>query len=294
MIRLLLYICIVLLPFTGQGQDGHARKLEKTWKKINESHGFRKAKDYNGPAANPYTNPSSIDQTQPVTQGQGKYTTTPYRGLPYSNQQIQQGRRIPKNPGGVNGSGGSGTIKKDPSIAPPEPIDFPDVDAPDIDLPESDMPNLNGEFWKYLLIIILLVLIAIIVYYALRNRAPRNSNIPFEPLEEDLNPATIPKTELEIRLEEAMAREDYKECVRIYFLFAMKELIDKRWIFWKKEKTNIHYTIEMSGKPTAHDFEKVVGIYELVWYGDYNIDKKAYLSMQPVLDAYYKQLEKHK
>lgn len=293
MTKLLLYSLLLLFPFTGLGQDVHAKKLEKTWKKINTSHGFRKSKDYKGPEGNPYFSPSSIEESQPVSYGQGSTTTTPYRGLPYSSQQIQQGRRTPSNPGGANGPGGSGTVRRDPSISPPEPIDFPDVDAPDIDVPDIDAPNVSGEFWKYLLIIVLLILIAIIIYYALRNRAPRNSNIPFEPLEEDLNPATIPKTELEIRLEEAMAREDYRECVRIYFLFAMKELIQRRWIFWKKEKTNIHYIIEMSGKPTAHDFEKVVGIYELVWYGDYHIDRKAYMSMQPTLDTYYKQLEKH-
>lgn len=290
MIKLLLYSCLLLLPFAGSGQDAHAKKLEKTWKKINSSHGFRKAKGFDGPAANPYVTPSSINESQPITPGQASTTRTPYRGLPYSSQQIQQGRRAPQNPGGP---GGSGTIRRDPSISPPEPIDFPDVDPPDVRPPDFDAPNISWEFWKYLLIILLLILIAVIIFYALRNRAPRNSSIPFEPLEEDLNPATIPKTELELRLEEAMAREDYRECVRIYFLFIMKELIGKRWIFWKKEKTNIHYSIEMQGKPTAHDFEKVVGIYELVWYGDYRIDRKAYESMQPTLDAYYKKLEQH-
>lgn len=292
MIKHLCYIALLFLPFISNGQDAHAKKLEKTWKKIHDTHGFRPAKGYKGPPANYYVDPSSINESQPVTVGQGSSTTTPYRGLPYSSRQIQQGRRTPTNPGG--GSGGNGTIKRDPSIAPPEPIDFPDVDAPDIDAPDIDAPDISGAFWKYFLIIILLILLALIVYYVLRNRAPRNSNIPFEPLEENMNPAAIPKTELELRLEEAMSREDYRECVRIYFLFAMKELIEKRWIFWKKEKTNIHYIIEMQGKPTAHDFGKVVGIYELVWYGDYHIDRNAYFTMQPTLDAYYKQLEQHK
>jgi hypothetical protein len=112
-------------------------------------------------------------------------------------------------------------------------------------------------------------------------------------LEEDLNPATISKTELELRLEEAMQRGDYRECVRIYFLFAMKDLIQRRWIFWKKEKTNIHYIIEMQGRKGAREFEEIVGIYDLVWYGDYVIDEEAYRRMQPVLDAHYKTIERN-
>jgi hypothetical protein len=80
--------------------------------------------------------------------------------------------------------------------------------------------------------------------------------------------------------------------VRLYFLFAMKELIQRRWIFWKKEKTNIHYIIEMQGRPTAHAFEEVVGIYDLVWYGDYHIDEQAYLRMRVKLDDYYQTLQR--
>lgn len=291
MSKLPVYIVLLLFPFVSLGQDQHAKKLQKTWKEIQESHGFRKSKNYKGPATNEYVTPSSINESQPITQGQGSTTTTPYRGMPYSSQQIRQGRRMPVNPGG--GPGGNGTLQSDPGIDPADPVDFPEIDPPDINPPDIDLdtPNASTDFWKYLLFTLLLILIAVIIFFALRNRTPRNSSIPFEPLEEDLNPATIPKTELELRLEEAMAREDYRECVRIYFLFAMKELITRRWIFWKKEKTNIHYIIEMQGRPTVREFEKIVGIYELVWYGDYHIDKKAYLGMQPELERYYKQLE---
>jgi hypothetical protein len=165
------------------------------------------------------------------------------------------------------------------------------MDAPDIDAPDVDPPTISPYFWWTLGIIILIALAVMIIYFILRNRQPSNENVPFEPLEEDLNPATISKTELELRLEEAMNRGDYRECVRIYFLFAMKELIQRRWIFWKKEKTNMHYIIEMQGRPTSYQFEELVGIYDLVWYGDYHIDKAAYISLQPKLENYYKTLQ---
>ena len=288
MTKFIPYIICLLLPLIGWNQTGDSKELKRKWKEINEQHGFQKAKDYNGPSADGYLSPSDINESQPVTPGSGSSRNMPYKGMPYSSAQQRQGR----NPG-AQGPGGNGTLQSDPNITPPEDIDIPEIDSPDIDAPDIDAPEVGGSFWKILGIIFLIILVGIIIYYILKNKQPSNPTVPFEPLEEDLNPATISKTELELRLEEAMQRGDYRECVRIYFLFAMKELIQRRWIFWKKEKTNIHYIIEMQGRNGVREFEEIVGIYDLVWYGDYVIDEEAYRRMQPVLDARYKTIERN-
>jgi hypothetical protein len=285
--KLLFYIALLLLPFTNWSQTPNGGKsdgkLRKKWKEIHENHGFRKAEDYQGPNSDPYVSPSEIDEDEYITPGTSSSRNTPYSGIPYSSSRQQQGR----NP---HGPGGGGSIDDDPDITEPDDIDIPDIDAPDIDAPDIniDTPSAGGGFWTVLLIILGILVVALIAYYIIKNRQPGNSTIPFEPLEEDLNPATISKTELELRLEEAIARGDYKECVRIYFLFVMKDLIDRRWVFWKREKTNIHYLIEMTGRPGAKEFEEVVNIYDLVWYGDYEIDAEAYKAMEPKLDSNYK------
>jgi hypothetical protein len=285
--KLLLYTMCVLLPLMGWSQPTDSKKLKHRWTKIHEEHGFRRSKEYTGPASDNYIAPTSINENQPVPQGSSNAQHTPYNGMPYSSSQQQRGR----NPGGM-GPGGPGSMQADPDVTPPEEIDVPELDAPDIDAPDIDPPSISSSFWNILGIIILIFLVALILYFILKNRQPSSdSAIPFEPLEENLNPATISKTELEMRLEEAMYLEDYRECVRIYFLFAMKELIQRRWIFWKKEKTNIHYILEMQGRPTSYQFEEIVGIYDLVWYGDYHIDKEAYFNVQPKLDNYYKLLQ---
>lgn len=285
MTKFILYCFLIILPLSGWSQDGHSGELKRKWSDIQKRHAFRKSRDYKGPQSDGYISPSEIRENQPIGTGSTSSRHQPYRGMSYTPQRQQQGR----NP---RGPGGRGSVRRDPNITPPEDIDVPEVDSPDIDLPDVDPPSTSTSFWKILGIILLIILIALILYYILKNRQPRNETIPFEPLEENLNPATITKTELELRLEEAMQREDYRECVRIYFLFAMKELIQRRWIFWKREKTNIHYIIEMQGRPTASQFEEMVGIYDLVWYGDYDIDKTAYQRIQPTLDNYYKTLER--
>jgi len=276
----------MLLPVAGWSQKQQSGNLEKRWEDLREQNGFRKANDYKGPQYDGYPAPSDIQQNQPVGTGSGNSQQQPYHGIPYSHQRQIQGR----NPGA--GQGGNGTVQSDPNITPPEEIDIPEVDPPDIDLPDVNPPSISGSFWKILGIIVLILLLALVLYFIIKNREPSDTKLGFEPLEENFNPETISKSELELRLEEALLREDYRECVRIYFLFAMKELIRRRWIFWKREKTNIHYIIEMQGKPTAHQFEEVVRIYDIVWYGDYHIDKATYLHLQPTLDNYYKNLER--
>lgn len=285
----ILYIICFAFPLISWNQKNTGKDVRRKWHEITENHGFRKAKNYKGPASDGSVYPSNIEENQPLPSGSSSSRNMPYKGIPYSTAQQRQGRR-PGNPGA--GPGGNGTLQRDPNVTPPEDIDVPEIDSPDIDAPDIDVPEVGSSFWQTLGIILLIILLGVIIYYILKNRAPSNPVVPFEPLDEDLNPATISKTELELRLEEAVARGDYKECVRIYFLFAMKELIQRRWIFWKKEKTNFHYIIEMQGRPGLREFEEIVNIYDLVWYGDYSISEADYNRMQPKLDAHYKTLER--
>ncbi|WP_341899879.1 hypothetical protein [Fluviicola taffensis] len=301
MIKFLPHIVLLIsltigVPFSisaKNAEDGakKGKKKELTtrekWNQIREEHGYKQSEKYKGPESDYYDSPTSINESVSTSSGSPNGTTKPYQGTPYSPKDLERGK------GGKNGDGsGSGSIDEDPNIEPSESVDIPDFDAPKG--PNLDAPNISTGFWKWLGIILLVVALAILIYYMIKNRSPRIKTIPFEALVEDLNPAEISKTELELRLEEATASGNYKECVRIYFLFAMKELIQRRWIFWKREKTNMHYIIEVQGRPIAREFEQIVSIYDLVWYGDYNIDSASYQVIEPQLKTAFQKIEKAK
>lgn len=262
----------------------------QTWERIREENGYKPSDTYKGPESNPYFNPSTIKENQP-TSGSKSGTNQPYQGVPYNPKQQKQGR-VPSNP---NGPGGSGTIDEDPNIEPAEPVEVPDYDSgPSSSSSSSGGWEASATFWKWLGIILAILAVAYIIYHVIKNRTPQEKHVTFNPIIAEMNPAEIQKSELELRLEEAQRNGDYKECVRIYFLFAMKDLIDRRWIFWKREKTNMHYIIEMQGRASAKSFEKIVSIYDLVWYGDYNIDATAYKEFEPALISAYHQIEQDK
>lgn len=293
MIKLILHIVVCVLisigtPFSIYAQSsGKGTKKEKEittrekWNQLREEHGYKQSEKYKGPESDYYQSPTSINESSSGSSGTPNGMTKPYQGTPYSPKDLERGR---------NGNGGTGSIEEDPNIEPAESVDIPDFDAPNG--PDVDAPDISVNFWKWLGIILLVIALAILVYYMIKNRSPRIKTIPFEALVEDLNPAEISKTELELRLEEATASGNYKECVRIYFLFAMKELIQRKWIFWKREKTNMHYIIEVQGKAISREFEQIVSIYDLVWYGDYNIDAQSYHIIEPQLKTAFQKIEK--
>lgn len=248
---------------------------QKKWHQLDKENGFQKTPGYKGPNSETYDYPASLENE--AQQGAGNLHINPYQGIPYTEKDLQQG-------------GNGGNIEADPDIEESEPIELPQVDSPDV--PETEYPSGVGTFFKYFGIIVLLLAIAYIVYNLIKNRQVKSvKSLPLELLDEDINPIEIPKSELQIRLEKALESKNFKECVRIYLLFSLKELIIRKWIFWKKEKTNVHYLIEISGKSIATDFEKLVEIYDLFWYGEYEITEETYRQLEPKLLQAYQAIE---
>jgi hypothetical protein len=98
--------------------------------------------------------------------------------------------------------------------------------------------------------------------------------------EEDFS-HTIPESELERLLKEAISRNDFRAAVRIYYLILIKELSERNWISWRKEKTNHDYLREMKVEEYRPAFRKVTTIYETVWYGERSIDAAIFQNINP-------------
>lgn len=285
----ILYIAFIFYSFVAFGQSGDKEAKNSTWKKEKDYLKYQKEKEYEGPEDWYAPSPSSIKEEDNYSNNSS--TNPSNQGIQYSPQRIQQDRD--KQFGGYDRGGGKGDLKFDPKVKRPDPITLPKPDPIDIDapnLPDIDPPIIPIGFWKALLFIILFIVIILLVHLWLKNRKPSDKKIVVD-VENNWNPEVISKTELELRLEDALSREDFREGVRIYFTFILKELIRKNWIRWKKDKTNYHYLLEMNGKPNVHNFHECVRIYDLIWYGEYEINKDIFELLQPTLQKYYQSLE---
>lgn len=190
----------------------------------------------------------------------------------------------------------NGAIKKpNPGIIPPNPVELPDIDLPDIDLPDINLPDIDlpsigtWEFWKTVLLIITIGILLFILYLILKKIKPSDSKISVD-IEDEWNPTVVTKSELELKLEKAIMSNNFRECVRIHFMFILKELITSNAIDWKPEKTNYDYLTEVRKSKGYDSFEECVRIYDLVWYGDYEIALQDYNRLKPTLENYYQSL----
>lgn len=290
MTKHIINIIFLLVPVLYFAQD----KKEKVWKNEKDYLEYRKTDKYEGPndwyGSYPADMKTESDENTSGYGSSGNNGNQYNPGVQYTPQQIQKDRQ--KRYKGYDRGGGKGTLKRDPKVEEPDPIEIPDVDAPDIDLPNVDLdaPSIPLGFWKILLFIIIGALILWLAYVLIKNKKAPNQKVVID-VENDWNPEVITKTELELRLEEAMLKEDYRECVRIYFTFILKELIRKSWISWKKEKTNYHYVLEMHKRENAAHFNECVRVYDIVWYGEYQIDREIFELLKPTFENYYKSLD---
>ena len=275
---LIILFVLVSLKLTAQDAKKETWSNEKDYLKYERKRDFKGPDDWYG--GSPASMKDLDDNYAPSNQGA--------QGLQYNPQQIVQEREKK-----YGKSGGGGSMEQDPAVKKPDPITLPEIDPPEVDgpdLPDVDLPSIPVDFWKIVLFLIIFAAVIILVYLWLKNRQPSGRSV-LRDVENDWNPEVITKTELEMHLEAALNKEDYREGVRIYFTFILKELIRKNWIYWKKDKTNHHYVMEMSSRPNADIFRECVRIYDLVWYGEYEISKQVYQSLQPTLLNYYRSLE---
>lgn len=296
LIKFFLYIVFIGISFCYFAQSTN---IDQTWKKEKDKIEYRKAKNYKGPKDWNSDRPATIQKDDnedlyiPQNGAAPNSANSPSGSQTYTPQQIEEERQKRY---GKNYNGG-GTGKPDPELIKPDPIEFPefdspDIDAPDVDLPEVDTPDFltSAGFWKTLLFLLLFFLAIWIIYILIKNKRPSNKKVIVQNVENDWHPEIITKTQLEIMLEKAVNEENYRECVRIYFMFILKELTKKGWIKWRAEKTNYDYLMELRSKGNVEGFEASVKIYDLVWYGDYHIDQSSYQQLQPTLVKYYKSL----
>ena len=285
-----LYIALVLIPILGFSQS----KKEQLWKKEKDQLEYRKAEQYEGPDSWYGGQPAAITQDEYVSTNDILDTEQNKKkhGIPYDSDHIVKDRENRNN--GDNFGGGNGDLPLDPKVKKPDPlefpdIDFPDFDTPDFDLPKIDPPTISPAVWKTLLVIFIIVVLFIVAYLIIKNSKPPNKKIIVD-VENDWNPEVISKSELELRLEEALKNRDYRGCVRVYFTFILKELIQKSWVVWRQEKTNHQYVLEMHKNPGSDRFNECVRIYDLVWYGEYQINEETFNSLKPTLEEYYRSL----
>ena len=99
----------------------------------------------------------------------------------------------------------------------------------------------------------------------------------------------------EEQIKRAEAQENYRLAIRLYYLWALKKLIDDDLIQFHIKKTNKDYCQELLGKTVLggtvyDDFNQCTQYYNYVWFGEFKVDSATYSKIQTHFNLLLKQL----
>ena len=147
------------------------------------------------------------------------------------------------------------------------------------------LPNLSfaGPVFRFILFALLLGILGFLIYKLLSNylftgnkKVREKKSYRIEDLEEHLE-----EIDLDAFLQQALKEQQYKLALRIYYLMIMKELAARKFIKWKKEKTNATYLTEMRQHEQYAPFKALTFHFEQVWYGDLSVQESLFTTLQP-------------
>jgi hypothetical protein len=79
---------------------------------------------------------------------------------------------------------------------------------------------------------------------------------------------------------QAIQSKNFREAIRLYYLFTLKQLSDRNRIVWEPFKTNADYISEYGRIQSGSQFGKLAYIYEYAWYGEFDLDENTFHQAQ--------------
>lgn len=254
--------------------------ISKDWSDKNKSIVYKKESKYKGPEDWFSSGPNEIKSSP-----ESFFETKTERNL---DDIITRNRS-----GEAQKTGTEKIIKKPKEIKIPE-FDPPEINDPDIDL-DVDAPDpskISKSTWRTILFILIFSIVILLLYFWLK-RQNFSSKIN-QIVDENWNPEVITVSELESRLENALKNEVYREVIRIYFTMILQELIRLQLIKWRLEKTNQQYIYEVKNQIIRAELRKCTRYFDIVWYGEYNIDRSKFEEIQPHFTQFIQTLKAKK
>jgi len=153
----------------------------------------------------------------------------------------------------------------------------------------------NGSFLWVLKYLFYAILIAFVVFVVIKSfgldlirlfrRRSKKIPGPYAELIEDIH-----AIDFDDELEKAIAQSNYRMAVRLLYLHCLKQLSDLQLIDWQIDKTNSAYVNELADPAQKQIFSVITRQFEYVWYGNFSIDKQAFVSISNIFQEFKQQL----
>ena len=89
-------------------------------------------------------------------------------------------------------------------------------------------------------------------------------------------------------IQEALANNNYRLCIRFMYLKNLKALSDRNIINWNGNKTNYSYLCEINDGNLRNHFLNLTILFDYVWYGNMKLDNESFTEAYEQLDNFNK------
>jgi len=126
-----------------------------------------------------------------------------------------------------------------------------------------------------LLIIFAIIKLSKIKVTGIFGRKPKNTDLTY--LIDDEN---VKGSEFDELMAKALDDKNYRLAVRYLYLKTLQQLDRLQLIAWNPNKTNRSYVDELTDKSLVPSFREKIFLFELIWYGEYQIKESDFAQIQ--------------
>lgn len=152
----------------------------------------------------------------------------------------------------------------------------------------------NGFILKVLLYILCgaVLVYAILKYFKLDVRkvfysTSDSGNMDYAVLDENIH-----EMDFEKLIQEAIDKREYRNAIRLIYLYALRNLSDNQLIHWEPGKTNYDYVYEVENKALRKGFSELSFYFDYAWYGDFKINQEHFEKVNGIFNHWKKDLPK--
>ena len=88
---------------------------------------------------------------------------------------------------------------------------------------------------------------------------------------------------------ETETKGDTRQSIRLYYLWLLRTLKEKKHIEWNQQKTNADYHNEIKSEAVKEKFSYLSYLYNYIWYGEFSITDTDYVNAKKAFLTYLKQ-----
>lgn len=98
----------------------------------------------------------------------------------------------------------------------------------------------------------------------------------------------IDDTNLDARVQAAIAEKNYRAAVRFLFLKSLRGLNEKGWIRYNPQATNHEYISQVTPYGVGKELGFLTYLYEYVWYGEFALSEEQFNKVHQNFQQFYK------